>query len=408
MTNPAIAPLNRGTTPGRALIVGSAAVFTDMLVHGLAVPVLPLLPAVVAAGPAATGILFSSYAAAMIVATLFAGRIVDRHGPKTPLLIGLVGLALATLLFATGGPYWLLLVARIAQGIAGGMSWVAALSLIAATTSFEKRGQSMGIAISSLTLGVLIGPPIAGFLVERFGTAAPFLLAAGIALLDGVLRLVLVQGSPRVTDDPAGPLAVLRVPGSVSIVVAIAIGAGVLSGVEPVLPVHLGATALTIGLLFGLASLAAIVANPLVGRFVTTASPRVLIGSGVVAAAGALAVIGWAPQLWLTCVGMALLGISSALLLAPATTLISEQGFRATPPTLGASFALYTLAYAGGLALGPLLAGFGVQQLGFAPALTGMAVLVLAAGAASLGKLPAHSTSESRPVRDAAEHRERG
>ena len=143
MTTPHTAPTG-GTTPTRALVVSSAALFTDMLVHGLAVPVLPLLPSVVAAGPEATGILFSSYAAAMIVATLFAGRIVDRYGPRTPLLIGLVGLAAATLLFATGGPYWLLLVARLAQGIAGGMSWVAALSLIAATTPMEKRGQSMG------------------------------------------------------------------------------------------------------------------------------------------------------------------------------------------------------------------------------------------------------------------------
>ncbi|AKK08587.1 MFS transporter [Corynebacterium testudinoris] len=378
----------RGTTPTRALIVGAAAMFTDMLVHGLAVPVLPLLPAVVEQGPAATGILFASYAVAMIVATLFAGRLVDRHGPKTPLLIGLVGLAAATLLFATGGPYWLLLIARLAQGIAGGMSWVAALSLIAATTSFDKRGQAMGIAISSLTLGVLLGPPVAGFMVEHLGTASPFLLAAGIALADGVLRIVLVKGTPRVIDDTAGPLAVLRVPGSVSIVLAIAIGAGVLSAIEPVLPVHLGVGSLVIGLLFGLASLAAIIANPVVGKYVATASSKVLIGAGVVAAASSLLVIGWAGELWQTCVGMALLGISSALLLAPATTLISEQGFRSKPPTLGGSFALYNFAYAVGLAIGPLLAGFGVQQIGFSAAMTiGSAVLV-AIGAIALTRLP--------------------
>lgn len=63
------------------------------------------------------------------------------------------------------------------------MSWVAALSLIAATTTMERRGQTMGIAMSTITLGVLVGPPVAGFLVEHFGTASPFLLAAAIALL---------------------------------------------------------------------------------------------------------------------------------------------------------------------------------------------------------------------------------
>ncbi|MFI0357271.1 MFS transporter [Actinomadura sp. 9N407] len=386
--------LARGTTPTHALIVGSAAVFTDMLVHGLAVPVLPLLPAVVEAGPAATGVLFSSYAVTMIIATLFAGRIVDRHGPKLPLLIGLVGLGAATLLFAAGGPYWLLLVARIAQGIAGGMSWVAALSLIAATTSFDKRGQAMGIAISSLTLGVLLGPPLAGFLAERLGTAAPFLFAAAIALLDGVLRIVLVKDSPRVTDDTAGPFAVLRVPGSISIVIAVAVGAAVLSGIEPVLPVHLGAGSLAIGLLFGLAALAAIIANPIVGRYVTTAPPRFLIGAGVVAVAAALFAIGFAAEPWQTGVGMILLGVSSALLLAPATTMIGEQGLRSTPPTLGGSYSLYNLAYAAGLAVGPLLTGFAVQQAGFTAAMIIAAVVLALLGTASLIRLPATAPAD--------------
>ena len=376
------------TTPSHALVVGSVALFTDMLVHGLAVPVLPLLPSVVARGPAATGVLFSAYAAAMIVSTLFAGRVVDRRGPRMPLLIGLVGLAAATLLFATGGPYWLLLVARLAQGVAGGMSWVAALSLIAATTSLERRGQAMGIAMSTITLGVLIGPPLSGFMVERLGTAAPFLLAAAVALADGMLRILLVKDSPRVTDDTAGPRQVLRIPGSAAIVAAIAIGAGVLSAVEPVLPVHLGAGSLLIGLLFALASLAAILANPVVGRCVATAPPRLLIGSGVATASASLALIGWADRLWQAGVAMALLGVSSALLLAPATTLIGEQGLRVDPPTLGGSYALYNLAYAAGLSLGPLLAGLGVQRAGFTAAMTAGAVLLVAVGGTVLPGLP--------------------
>lgn len=364
-----------------------------MLVHGLAVPVLPLLPAVVQAGPAATGLLFSSYAVAMLIATPFAGRIVDRHGPKTPLLVGLVGLAMATVLFATGGPYWLLLIARLAQGVAGGMSWVAALSLIAATTTMERRGQAMGIAMSTITLGVLVGPPVAGFLVEHLGTASPFLLAAAVALLDGVLRIVLVKDPPRNSDDTAGPLAVLRVPGSSSIVIAIMVGAAVLSGIEPVLPVHLGASPLVIGLLFGLAALAAIFANPIVGRLTTTSSPRSLMGAGIVAVIAALLVTAFATQLWHTCIGMVLLGLSSALLLAPATTLISEQGFRSTPPTLGGSFALYNLAYAAGLATGPLLTGFAVQRMGFTTALVITAGVLAVLGIAALPRLPSPTSS---------------
>ncbi|MCX4385741.1 MFS transporter [Micromonospora peucetia] len=387
-----------GAAPARATVVAAAVLFTDMLLHGLAIPVLPLLPAVVEQGPAATGILFSSYAVAMIIATLFAGRIVDRHGPKTPLIIGLVGLIAATLLFALGAPYWLLLLARFAQGIAGGLSWVAALSLIAAVTGFDKRGQMMGIALSTIALGVLVGPPLSGVLVDAFGTASPFLLAAVIAAVALVLLLTLIAGSPRQTDDSAGPFTVLRVPGSAAIVIAIAIGAAVLAAVQPVLPGHLGegASSTLVGLMFAIAALVSIVANPIIGRFVATTSPRLLIGAGVVAVAAALLVTGWSTELWQTGIGMGLLGLSSALLLAPATTLISEQGFRSSPPTLGGSFALYNLAYAAGLAGGPLLTGFGVQQAGFTTALVITVVVLAVLGAIALTWLPARQTTTTQ------------
>ena len=316
-----------------------AILFTDMLLQGLAIPVLPLLPAVAERGAAATGVLFASYAVAMVIATLFAGRMVDRRGAKGLLVTGVIVLAIATLLFATGGPYWLLLAARFVQGLAGGIAWVAALSLIAAATGFDERGQMMGIAMSTVTLGVLVGPPLAGFLVDALGPASPFLVATAVALVDLAALLALIPGSPRRTDDTAGPLAVLRVPGSASIVTAIAIGAAVLAAVEPVLPAHLGARASStaIGVLFGVAALAGIVANPIVGRFVASVTPRLLIGIGVVAAGAALLVLGGSTGVWRAGIGMGLLGLSSALLLAPATTLISEQGFRSDPPTLGGS-----------------------------------------------------------------------
>ncbi|MGP5930401.1 MFS transporter [Corynebacterium glyciniphilum] len=389
-------PSPRGTSSTRALIVASIALFTDNLVVGLAVPVLPLLPSVVDAGPTWTGVLFASYAVAVVVSALVAGRFVDRYGPKTPLLIGMVGLAAATLLFATGGPYWLLLLARTAQGMSGGMSWVAALSLIAATTTFEKRGQQMGIAISMITLGVLIGPPLAGVMVEHFGTASPFLFAAAVALIDGVLRIILIKDSPRVADDTSGPFAVLRVPGSVSIVVAIVIGAAVMAGVEPVLPVHLNASALTIGLLFGLAALTGVIANPIVGSLVASVSSRILIGLGIVAVVASLLTVGVSTELWQTAIGMGLLGVSAALLHAPATTLISDQGFQAQSPTLGGSFSLYTLAYAVGLAGGPLLTGFAVEHAGFTTAMVIAAVILATLGAVSLRRLPVPTTVQSK------------
>ncbi|MGI5290296.1 hypothetical protein ACQEVF_44130 [Nonomuraea polychroma] len=66
------------------MTVARAALFTDMLVYGLAVPILPLLPSVAAAGHAAGGALFAAHPAAMVAVTPLAGRLTDRHGARTP------------------------------------------------------------------------------------------------------------------------------------------------------------------------------------------------------------------------------------------------------------------------------------------------------------------------------------
>ncbi|SJZ89505.1 Predicted arabinose efflux permease, MFS family [Marinactinospora thermotolerans DSM 45154] len=387
---------------GAAVTVACLALFTDMLVYGLAVPVLPLLPSVTAAGPAAGGALFAAYAVAMVAVTPLAGWLTDRKGARTPLLVGLLGLAAATLLFAVAEPVWLLMTARALQGLAGGMSWVAALSLIAASTPMSTRARSMGIALSAISLGTLIGPPLAGIMVEHVGVRSPFILAAVLALADGLARILLVKDPGRVTDDTSGPMAVLRVPGSAALVTVVALGSAVMAAIEPVLPVRLrdelGVGPTGIGLLFALTVLTAAVANPAAGALSVKVPARRLVTAGALVGAASLAGLGWAATVWQAAVAMAGLGIAIALLLAPTTALIGYQGQRCDPPTLGGTYALYNLAYAGGLALGPLLSGAATGVAGFGPAMGVIAVAVVVTGLFSARRLPRPAPSPISPA----------
>lgn len=351
-----------GTKPVHALIVAMAALFTDTLLAGLAAPILPLLPAVVNAGPTWTGILFSSYAVSMVIATLLTGRVVDRYGPKTPLLVGLVGMGLATFLFAIGQPFWLLLIARMAQGVSGGISWVAALALIAATTPIERRGRAMGLAISATSLGFLVGPPLAGIMATNWGTASPFILAGLVAIGDGILRVVLIKDAALPDDDTGGPRAVLAVAGSWSIVLVVMIGAALPAAIQPLLPQHLHIDEFTVGLLYSAMGVAVIIFNPIAGSLVGRVRVQWLVGFGVLVGAGALLILANSQALLPGTVATVLIGISGCFALTPATTLISNQGQRANPPTLGGSFSLNNLAYAAGLAIGPLLSTIGVHD----------------------------------------------
>ena len=386
------APTSPRTNPRMAVAVSCIALFTDMLIYGILIPLLPLMPAVERAGSSATGLLFAAYAAMMIAVTPLAGRLVDRKGTRGPLLAALLGLAAACLLFAVGGPYWLLLISRLLQGAAAGLGWVASLALIAASIPLERRGTYLGLAMSMVSIGTLAGPPLAGWLARDHGHAAPFVLAAAVLILDGVLRVVFVRPTPPSADDPATPLDVLRVGGSWPVVILIAVGSAVTSAIEPILPVRLavglGLDTAGIGLLFALLVIIGAVLNPMVGAILNRVSPRVLALIGAALAIAGLLLLGAGSRLPVVIAGIVCLGGAIAFLVAPAGTLIGVQGARTTPPALGGAYSLYNLAYAAGLTAGPALAGLLTSVLGYPAACTALAAGVAVVAFGGLGRLP--------------------
>jgi MFS family permease len=373
----------------RATVVACLALFTDLLVYGIAIPVLPLLPSVVSAGPSATGALFAGYAAATLVITPVAGRMVDRFGPSRPLLVAMLVLAGATALFTVRDTYPVLLLARIVQGAAAGFGWVSGLALIAVTTTPSARGKAMGLALSMVSVGVLMGPPLAGLLVERLTVHAPFEFAAVLALAVALIALVAGPRASGTGAVPGGSGTVLRAPGVVPVLVVVVVAAGTLASVEPVLPLRLtlgfGMNALAVGLLFAAMVLASATVTPLAGALVGRVDSRVLGAVGTVAAAGGLLLLGIASSVWQVWVGTVLLGSGEGVLLASSTALM---GLLVGETTLGAGYALYNLAYAGGLMVGPLAAGGGTGSIGFGPTLVTLAVLTVLAAVLILPRVP--------------------
>ncbi len=134
--------------PRAALTVASLALFTDALLYGLAVPVLPLLASDQGASSVGVGLLFAAYAAALLAFTPIAGLAVDRLGTRSTMLAGLGALAAATLLLVVVAAPALLGAARALQGPAAAVTWTASLALIAETHPPRTRGPAMGIALS--------------------------------------------------------------------------------------------------------------------------------------------------------------------------------------------------------------------------------------------------------------------
>src|SRR5438067_5481429 len=99
-------------SPRAALIVVTVAIFTDMFLYGLVVPILPGYAAAMEVSEWGVGVLFGSYALAVLAATPLFGAVSDRVGRRAPMVWGLLGLGAATVLFAFATDYPGLLAAR--------------------------------------------------------------------------------------------------------------------------------------------------------------------------------------------------------------------------------------------------------------------------------------------------------
>ncbi|KAK0218566.1 major facilitator superfamily domain-containing protein [Armillaria nabsnona] len=71
--------------------------------------------------------------------------------------------------------YWLMCLALTLQGVGSTMVWVVGLALLCDETPPELVGRRLGIAMSGLCLGALVGPPVGGGLYARFGFRGPFI-----------------------------------------------------------------------------------------------------------------------------------------------------------------------------------------------------------------------------------------
>ncbi|KAG8441098.1 hypothetical protein GDO86_006733 [Hymenochirus boettgeri] len=70
----------------------------------------------------------------------------------------------------------------------------------------KERGEAMGMAVAAIAVGVITGPSFGSLMYHFVGKTAPFLVLAGLALLDGALQLCVLNPtkiSPATTTPPS-------------------------------------------------------------------------------------------------------------------------------------------------------------------------------------------------------------
>ena len=159
----------------------------DILGLGLIIPVLPKLIESfsnndIQSAASTYGILIAIFALMQFLFSPILGGLSDRFGRRPVILLSLLGSGLDYLLLAFAPSLAWLFVGRIIAGItASNITTVTAY--IADVSPPEKRAQNFGIVGAAFGLGFIIGPLIGG-LLGNVGLRVPFLVVAGITLLN--------------------------------------------------------------------------------------------------------------------------------------------------------------------------------------------------------------------------------
>ena len=344
------------------------------------------------------GLLAATGVAALFI-SLPAGTMSDRFGARALTLWSGWLIVLATFGQAFAPSYALLLASRLIFGLGYGIVWTAALTWLARASGDES---SLTGTITASGFGSIAGPAFAGFIAQYFGLAAPFVVAAGLAVIVTVM-LTSVDLEGACSTEPVGVVSSIRVAArdrrilGAAIAVVIASASSALVTLLGPLELHTsGASESSIGIVFSVAAAVFICASAVTKK----AGPRVVrlktvLGAGVVLALVMSPATTSAAPLFVIVMLCATAAVRAVLWSVGYP--LGASGANRAGVGLGVVMGMLNLVWALCNVVSPLVAGAFVGPLG-ARGTTAIAQILLGTGLA-VGWLAFHVWEPARAVR---------
>ena len=128
-----------------------------------------------------------AYILAITTLIVSVGRLGDITGRRRLLLAGIVLFTLASVLCGVASMLWLLITARVAQGLGAAIMMALTMAFIGETVPKEHTGRAMGLIGTMSAIGTALGPSLGGILIAGLGWRAIFLVNVPLGILTFVL-----------------------------------------------------------------------------------------------------------------------------------------------------------------------------------------------------------------------------
>jgi MFS family permease len=362
----------------RLLILASAMVFFDVAFFAAIAPLLPGYVDDLGLSKSQAGILSASYAAGTLIASLPAGFVASRVGPRITVITGLLGLGFASLVFGLVDQIVALDAARFVQGIAGALIWSGAMTWLITTAPEENRGSVIGTALGTAVAGALLGPAL-GAVAASVGTGPVFgsMLLVSIVLAAAAARMPEVRAPER--QSLREVIETMASRPILEVAAFVAVPSVMFGAIEVLVPLRIdslggGHGVIAAGFIAGAALEAALA--PFAGRLSDRVGRRLPYVAGLAICAVAMISFSLAQTLGTVLAALIVTSLGAGLCFAPALTLLSDIA-EASRLHQGFAAGLSNMAWASGQVLGGIGGGVVASLTGNAVPEIAIALLLI-------------------------------
>lgn len=169
---------------------------------GIVIPILPAYLESIGQGGTAAGLMIAIFAGAQLLFSPIAGKWADQYGRRKMIISGLIGLTLSMFIFYWSDTVWWLYLSRVIGGIGAALLIPAIFAYVADITSMAQRAKGNSYVSAAMSLGIVIGPGVGGFLAD-FGLKMPFLISAIVSVVAVLFSVVVLKESQGEKPDVA-------------------------------------------------------------------------------------------------------------------------------------------------------------------------------------------------------------
>jgi EmrB/QacA subfamily drug resistance transporter len=124
-----------------------------------------------------------AYLLAITTLIVSVGRLGDVTGRRRLMLAGLFLFTAASVLCGIASALWLLIAARVAQGLGAAIMMALTMAFVGEMVPKEKTGSAMGLLGATSAIGTALGPSLGGVLIAGFGWRSIFLINLPLGLV---------------------------------------------------------------------------------------------------------------------------------------------------------------------------------------------------------------------------------